>query len=515
MAINQRKAGVILSYISMFLNIVIGILYLPILLRLLGKEEYGLYQLIGSVIAYMAIMDFGLSSTITRFYSKYLALNDQENQANVLAVSSIIYSVISVIILILGSIIYFSLDRIFSNSLTVTELIKAKQLFIIMLINVTITIPSHIFTAIINSHERFIFIRILSIIQIVLQPIFVLVIMSYWVDVISIVIVQTFLNIVTIGIKAYYSLCRIGAQIKLYSYDKEFVGEILVFAFFIFINTLTDQIYWKTGQIILGIIWGTSVVAVYSIAMQLVMYYMNFSANINSVFLPQISAITAKTEDMAEVNKIFNKVGRIQFAIMSLILTGFVLFGKDFLMFWVGKDFIDAYYMSKIIMIPLTIPLIENTGIIILQAKNRHAFRSKVYFIIAFINIVISIPLIKLYGGLGSAIGTSISLFIGNVVIINIYYYKVIGINIKEFAKEICLMSTPVSISFVFGKILDSYIKVKTIEVFALKIVGYVFIFVFLIWHFGFNTYEKSLFRDVYLRLKRRTSTLFSFINQH
>ena len=502
METNQRKAGIVLSYVSMFLYIIMGFIYIPILLHFLGKSQYGLYQLMGSVIAYMAVMDFGLSGTITRYYSKYLSLNDEENQSNVLVISSIVYAAISIIVLIIGAVIYFNLDSIFSSSLTLDELIKAKAIFIIMLVNIAITIPSHVFTAVINSHERFIFIRLLSIIQTVMQPFVVIAVMCYKADVIGLVIVQTLFNISVIAIKAYYSLNRIKIKIKLYSWDRHLVKEMIVFSFFIFLNMIIDQIYWKTDQIILGIISGTSAVAIYSIASHLDIYYIRFSANINSVFLPRVSAISAKTDDMAEINGMFNRVGRIQFTIMSLILTGFILYGKSFIVFWVGKDFEKAYYMSLIVMIPLLIPLIETMGIIILQAKNKHAFRSKIYFIIAVLNIILTIPLAKLYGGIGCAAATSLALFIGNVVIINIYYHKKIGIDIIAFIKEILSMTLPVLIALGIGVIINHYIETTNLIILALKIIIYILIFVGLMWFMGFNDYEKKIFIGMVNKIK-------------
>ena len=215
---NQRKAGIILSYVSMFLHILIGFIYVPLLLHFLGKSQYGLYQLMGSVIAYMAVMDFGLSGTITRYYSGYLALEDEKNQANVLALSGIIYSIITVIIIILGGIIYSNLHAIFGASLTIHELIKARQIFLIMLVNIAVTIPSHLFTAVINSNERFIFLRLLSIIQTLLQPFVVVAILHYKADVIGLVLVQTLFNLATIIIKAYYSLVKLETKIKLYTW---------------------------------------------------------------------------------------------------------------------------------------------------------------------------------------------------------------------------------------------------------------------------------------------------------
>ena len=301
MATNQRKAGIVLSYISMFFSIIIGLIYVPMLLYFLGKEQYGLYQLMGSLIAYMSVMDFGLSSTIIRYYSRYLALNDEENKSNVLAISAIIYGVITVIVLIVGAVVYFQLDAIFLKSLSLNELSKAKEIYIVMMVNIAITIPSNIFTAVISSHERFIFVRLLTIIQTMLQPFVVIAVMYYKADVIGVVLVQTAFNIVTILIKVYYSVYKIKVKIKLYSFNKLLVKEMTIFSFFIFLNMVIDQMYWKTDQLILGIIAGTGAVAVYSIASQLDTYYMNFSYNVNSVFLPQISAIAAKTEDRKSV----------------------------------------------------------------------------------------------------------------------------------------------------------------------------------------------------------------------
>lgn len=508
MAANERKAGVVLSYISMALHIIIGLIYVPILLHYLGKSQYGVYQLMGSLIAYMAIMDFGLSSTITRYYSRYMALDDERNKANVLALSGIIYSVITVILLLLGIVIYFNIGTLFSNSLTNTELYQASQIFIIMLINIAITIPSHIFTAVINSYERFIFIRLLSIVQTILQPFVIIAVMQYKADVIGLVIVQTLFNMALIAIKIYYSFYRLKIRIKLYNWDNSLLKEMIGFSFYIFLNMIIDQIYWKTDQIILGIVSGTSAVTIYSIASQLNKYYMDFSTRINGVFLPRISAISAKTEDMKEINKIFRRVGRIQFIIMALTLTGFILYGKSFIAYWVGQDFEQAYYIALILMGSLLVPLIENMGIIVLQAKNKHAFRSKIYLIIAILNIVLTIPLAKLYGGIGCAIATAFALLIGNVVIINIYYHKKIGIDIIAFAREITLMTLPVLIALAIGIIGNYLIRITSILDLGIRIIAYTLVFLMLMWFMGFNDYEKDLFKGVLLKVKEKVASI-------
>ena len=70
---NQRKIGITISYLNIVLHAIMGFVYVPLLLHYIGKSEYGLYQLIGSFIAYFSIMDFGLTAAVVRFYTKYKA----------------------------------------------------------------------------------------------------------------------------------------------------------------------------------------------------------------------------------------------------------------------------------------------------------------------------------------------------------------------------------------------------------------------------------------------------------
>ena len=54
---SQRKTGALLSYVSIFVNTIIQLLYTPLLIKMLGQSEYGLYSLVASIIGYLTIMD--------------------------------------------------------------------------------------------------------------------------------------------------------------------------------------------------------------------------------------------------------------------------------------------------------------------------------------------------------------------------------------------------------------------------------------------------------------------------
>lgn len=75
--VNQLKAGAILTYIAMGIGFIVSLVYTPIMIRLLGQSEYGLYNLAASIIAYLGILNFGFGSTYIRYYSQYKVKEDQ------------------------------------------------------------------------------------------------------------------------------------------------------------------------------------------------------------------------------------------------------------------------------------------------------------------------------------------------------------------------------------------------------------------------------------------------------
>lgn len=500
---NQLKVGALLSYVNMALHILIGLVYVPLLLHYLSVEEYGLYQLIGSLVAYLSVMDFGLSGTITRYYSQRLALDDKKGQENVLAIAMIIYLGIGVLVIIAGIVLYQLLDTIYGASLSWHEMVSAKAMMVLLIINVALTIPSNVFTSAITSHEQFVFLRLVTIVRSIMNPIIVFAVLQFKAEALSVVQVQVGLNVIVILCNIWYARHKIQIKIHLHAFDGALIKSMFAFSFFIFLNVIVDQVYWKTGQLILGAVSGTTAVAVFSTAIQFSMYYMQFSTAINSVYLPRISRIAAISSDMVEINKLFLKVGRLQYVLLGLIITGFIIFGQAFILLWIGDAFLDAYYMALVLMIPFTIDLIQNLGIVILQAKNKHAFRSIVYLIIAVANVVISIPLAKYYGGLGCAIATGGCLFIGNGIITNIYYHK-IGIPVVQFFKEIIKLSIPIFLSGVCGYFL---IKVFPSDGWISLFIGvllYSSLYILLLWFLGLNYHEKQLVQSIIMRVRKQ-----------
>ena len=140
---------------------------------------------------------------------------------------------------------------------------------------------------------------------------------------------------------------------------------------------IVDQINWNLDKFIIGRFWGTITVAIYGVASQINTLYMSFSTSISSVFAPRVNKMVAADSSDKELTNLFTRIGRTQFIVLSLIGTGFIFFGRPFINMWAGADYDEAYIITLILIIPVTIPLIQNIGIEIQRAKNMHKFRSQ------------------------------------------------------------------------------------------------------------------------------------------
>lgn len=500
---NQRKLGVILSYIALAINALIGFAYVPILLNLMGESEYGLYQLIGSLTAYLAIMDFGMSSTIIRYYSHYRSLGDEKNAENSLALSAIIYSVVTLIVLLAGTALYCNIDSLFKNSLSTEEMISAKHIFLVQLISITITIPSKIFDAVITSHERFVFLKGATIIQTILTPIASILILTEYPYALSFVIVQTVFNIILIAVKAVYCFSKIKVRIKLHYFDGSIFKEMLRFSSFIFLGAIMDQLFWNSNKVVLGIVASTAAVAVYGIAMTVFNAYMSVSTVITSVFLPRVTAITTQDNYQKELSDLFIRIGRLQFILLSCILSGFILFGRQFVDIWAGEDFSEVYIIILCLIAPYTIDLIQNIGITILQAENKLAFRSVTFLIASFFSITVSFFMVRRFGAIGCAASTGVVCFLINFLL-NIYYAKRIQLDIGEFWRQIARMTIPCVIAMLIGIIINWVVLGDGKLNLIMKIGVYCIIFAILMWKCAMNEYEKDLVCTVLGRLMKK-----------
>ncbi len=492
---NQLKVGAALNYVSICLNMIVGLIYTPYMLRMLGQSEYGLYSLAASIIAYLTVLDLGFGNAIVRYTAKFRTEGKQREQEEMFGMFFILYIGVGVIAMMAGCVLSLNVENLFSHSMTETEVYRTRIMLWLMTFNLAFTFPMSIWGSIMTAYERFVFQRVISIVRSVLNPIVMLLLLVVGYKAVAMVVVTTIFNVVTLLINWWYCKYKLEINVRFAKFKWGFLKEVSIYSFWIFLNAIMDRIYWSTGQFVLGVYKGSAAIAVYAVAIQLVSMYMLFSTAIASVFLPKVTSMVTKGANNEEISILFIRTGRLQYIVMAFIISAFIVFGRQFINLWAGNDYADAYDLTLMFFVPLTIPQIQNLGIVILQARNQMKFRSLLYIIIALCSLVLSVLLAQRYEGFGCAFATGLALLLGQGLIMNIYYQRIQKIDIKGFWVEILKMSiVPVVFVTVCVLLLDCFdLTNMTIWQFAIGVVCYTVLYIPLFFKFCMNVEEKHL----------------------
>lgn len=470
------------------------------MLHFLGQNEYGLYQLGSSTVSYLGLLSLGFGSSYVKFYYEYKVKNQEEEIRKLNGIFLLVFCGLAVLSCIVGGGMIISADALFQNSLTAADVQQVRILMVILIFSMAVTFPNIIFDCYITAHERYIFQRIMLITVTILIPVISLPLLYMGYRSTALVLVNLALSVFRFCMNIYYCIVKLWMKFQFRGMELNVLKKVGTFSMFIFLNEIASQINLNVDKIILGAVQGATVVAIYSVGSQFNQYFMNMSTAVSNVFIPRVNRLVAENKDNTVLDQLFIRIGRIQYMILSAVLVGYLLYGKFFISKWAGEGYESAYYVGALIMIPYIIPLIQNIGIEIQRAKNMHKFRSTIYFIIALANLGISVPLGKYFGATGAAFGTTLSTVIGNIIMMNWYYHKKVGLNIPLFFRNLVQPSIILAVAGVEGMVVKYFFAVDSWLDFLIQVVVFVSCYFVMLYFWGMNEKEKQ---DVQHMLKR------------
>lgn len=435
---DQKRAGTLLAYVQWAVNVLVGVVYTPIMLRYLGQSEYGVYSVATAVISFLAMLDLGFGQTMVRFHVKYRAEGDGKKAERCSGMFLEMYVVLGIVALCIGLVLsnHF-LPILFGQKFTASEIAILKQILSILIINLAASFPLSVFSSLITAYERFVFGKVVAILTTVITYGGILVVLVQGYKSVAMATVTTVVSVVLKLFMAWYCLFRMKVRVRLCKPEGEMMRAIFAFSFFVFLNILIDQLYASTDKFILGAVCGSAAVTVYTVGVQFNGYFQQLSTAISGVFLPHVTKMYADGADGRAFSPLFIRIGRIQFILLSFVLVGFAAFGQKFILLLGGEANAMSYWIALIIMVPGVVPLSQNIGISILQAMNRHRYRSVAYLVLAVLNVIISIPLAMRWAGVGAAIGTTLACFAGQYALMNWFYHRKIGLDIPGYWKSV------------------------------------------------------------------------------
>ena len=498
---NEKRIGVVLSYAQIITTILVNLIYTPIMLRLVGASEYGVYSLSSSVIGYLALLYAGMTSTYLRYSSIYQKKGDQESVARLNGLFIVLFSALGCCALILGLFLAANLQPVLGNGLTVHEYELARILFIIMAINMALLMPKTVFSTLIISQERFIFIKSLDVLHALLIPVLTLPVLYFGYGSIGMSCVVLFFTGIGLAASMWYCIRKMDCSFCFRNLPFSLLPGMFSFSIFILLQGIMDQFNWHLGKVLLSNFANSTAIAVYSIGVQIDTLFISFGVAFSGVVVPRIYQLVRENASQ-ELSELWLRVGRYQFYVVYFIWLGFLLFGKPFIVLWAGENYQDAYIVALLLMLPLPIHLCQILAIEVLRAYNRHRLWTLVHLAGSIIGFLICIPLTKEYGILGVSVGTSITLFIILNFYDNWYYAKYGQLNVLFFFRGVAKLLPAALLCALAGTAINELFSIKAWLDLLVVAVAYALAYIVIMYLIGLNEHEKLLVKKIILRSK-------------
>lgn len=502
----NRKIGALLSYVHMIFEVLSTLLLTPFIISSLGSAEYGVYKLIAAITSYLLLLDLGMGNSVVRYVAKFKENRDMESSRKYLGVCMVFYAAVSVAVLLLGGVLILSFQKIFATGLTAAEIALSKRLLLLTVLNAAVTLGTSVFYNILIAYSRFALSKGLSILQIIVRILVTAAALKLGYRSEAIVTINLVLTMLMRGYYVFYVLCVLRLRPQLRGTNAAFIKDIVSYSAFILLQMVATQINAQADQVLLGMFVTSSavIIGIYGVGAQIVQYFQSVGQALGGVLMPGVVKLVEGGAGPRELQNEMIRIGRYAFTMLGLIFVGFLVNGRSFIRLWAGAEYEQGYYVALMLMFAHMIIMTQSIGTQILWAKNKHQLQSVIKFVIVAGNILLTIFLIRWDPLMGAAIGTVISLLLGDVLSMNIVFKKEIGISLKAYYTGLFKGILPCLLLSALAGTGVKLLPVSGITGLILNVLVMTAVYAAAMWGFGFNKSEKNMVRGLLCKLTNK-----------
>ena len=458
----QIKYGIILSYIYVAVNVLSGILFTPFLIHSLGRSQYGLYEITVTLASNISILNFGLGGSVVKYVSTYRQEGNKEKQEIVIGTIIKLLSIFALVATVICTLIYYNFDSIYANSLTFAEIHQGKSLFILASLNLIVSLPGGTFSNVLCAYEKFALTRGMEISKVVFRIGLVVAFSFFYIDATMVLVIDTALNIVII-ILSYICMRRmLKLRINWKNNDKQMLKDIFVFSGYTLFFVIAKEVQFQTDKTIIGLKLSTTMVTIYAAGSKISATFNQLGYILSGMYLPRAIMIESDNPTEEKYRSYIVSMGRIIFPIIMIVFVGYIFLGLPFMHLWMGSEYDLSYYSSIIMMSSLLVPILLDTGLAVMKAKDKQGIIAIAWFASSIANVILTWVAVSRWGVIGASLMTFITSYMINVVVLLVMLKKETGLKlIKTFVGINRGFGIPLILSGIYFILVYVWFKIK------------------------------------------------------
>lgn len=416
------------------LTIAVSFFMMPFVIRSIGDRWYGLWILAATFIGYYGFFDFGLSTANERFISRALGTNDHTEINKIFNTSLLLFFFAGLLTLV------FSVTVAILSGYMVDDPVDIQIFRIVILIfglDVAISFPVRAFNGYLYAHVRYDVVNIIDIIKLLLRTAFFVAALLRGHGIVALAIIAFFTNLlqylatIAFVLKQYPEL-----QLNLKSYTRKRIRPLFNYSIYSFIISIANQLRFHVDAFVITAYLGLAMVTHYNVGSRIVGYYLILINNAIALVMPVFSKFEGQ-KNYGKIREIFLFVSKINIAASIFLGGSLLIYGEAFILRWMGEAYIDSYTVLSVLTIGMLASTSQITSLTLLFGLSKH----KGYAIMALseglVNLVLSLILVRRYGILGVAVGTTIPMLVTSIFILPVYATRVIRIKLVNYLRAV------------------------------------------------------------------------------
>ena len=410
MAERDQPLGVTRNLVSYWLAFafaaIIGFFLSPYVVKHLGSSAYGVWTLLGTLVGYLGLLDFGIRGAVTRYVARFHAAQDAASSSSIVSAALAMFGLLGVVSIALATALAYLSPLLFNIPESLIP--DSRLILFIGGITVAVTLIGAVFGGVLTGLQRF---DVTSALEIVLTALRTVAI---------VLAIETGFGLVALALIYLASSCASGfitwiAATRLYPdlqirFDKTLSPQLrTIFFFGIALSAIhaLDVLISYTDIVVVATFLPVSAVTYYAIAGNLCNYARQATSAVSVLMTPRVSAMMSSGSD-----KIVDEVlaaARISTLIAAPIAFTLFFRGESFINLWMGTEYgaISADVL-KILAVVVLLGGAQNVGTASMIGANRHRLLIPIFALEAFFNLVLSIAFVQAFGLAGVALGTLI-----------------------------------------------------------------------------------------------------------
>jgi O-antigen/teichoic acid export membrane protein len=388
-------------------SILIGFFVSPFVVHHLGNSLYGVWVLIMSLTGYLGLLDAGVRGAVTRYVAKFHAEANHEDASRTASAALAIFATAG----LLAILISFGLAFVAIDHFKIPQEYHAAARVVLCLAGFTMAASflGGVFGGILVALQRFDINNLIQVAGSGLRSLAIIIALLAGKGIVSLAFIQ-FVFACTIGLSSAWACFRLYPElrIRLSKADSDHFRLILTFSIYSFMLHIFAYLILYTDSVVIAAFLPVSLVTFFSIAVNLITYSKGLISGITSTMTPLASRLEAR-KDFSELRRVTLQNSRFASALILPICLTFILRGKTFIGLWMGQEYAA---LSWHVLWVLTLSVLFSTGPSVPWAvsfgMSKHKPLVPIYLCESFINLGLSIYLVRKIGIVGVAWGTTL-----------------------------------------------------------------------------------------------------------